>query len=120
VKLSLSKALAAIEGLFTSGKAQAAIQQAASLVEIALPIVQDLDALAPNRTTEQVIAAAKTLLATEKSLQPILTQAQTSPTGALLSLATALLEKNLPAAKAGVATNVLNTAVQLAVTAAHA
>lgn len=113
-------ALKAVETLFTSGKAQAALEEAGSLVSIALPIVQSIDALVPNKTGPEVIAAAQKLVSNETALQPILAEAQTNPSGALMALGTVLLQKNLPAAKSSVALNILNTAVQLAVTALHA
>ena len=120
VESEVENALLTVEHLFTSGKAQAAIAEAGSLVSIALPIVQELDTLCPNKTGPEVVAAAQKLLNTESSLQPVLTEATSNPSGALLSLATTVLEKNLPPAKAGTAVNILNTAIQLAVTAAHA
>lgn len=113
-------ALKGVQHLFTSGKAQAAIAEAGSLVSIALPIVQELDKLCPNKTGPEVVAAAQKLLHTTSNLQPILTEAGTNPGGALLALASAVLAGNLPADKAATAVNILNTTVQLAVTAAHA
>jgi hypothetical protein len=120
IESEVEAALKAVENLFTSGKAQAAIAEAGSLVTIALPIVQELDTLCPNKTGPEVVAAIQELLSSESNLQPILAEAESNPSGALLALATSLLEKNLPAAKAGTAVNILNTTVQLAVTAAHA
>ena len=116
----IEKPLQKLEGLFTSGKAQAAIQAAVAFVPQAVLIVQEIDTLVPNKTGPEVIAAAKKLLATDTAVQPILDEAATNPGGALLALATAILKKNLPAQQANVATNLLNTAVQLAVTAIHA
>lgn len=120
IELDIVNTLKSVEGLFTSGRAQAAIAEAGSLVTIALPIVEELDTLCPNKTGPEVVAAAQKLLATESNLQPILAEAETNPSGALLALATAVLQKNLPAAKATTAVNILNTAIQLAVTAIHA
>jgi hypothetical protein len=120
IEAEVTKALKGVEGLFTSGKAQAAIAAAGAFVTQAIPIVEMLDALCPNKTGPEVVAAAQKILGTASNLQPILTEAQTNPSGALLALATVILQKNLPAQQANTATNLLNTAVQLAVTAVHA
>ncbi len=113
------KALQNVENFFRSGKATAALQQAATLVSIAAPIVQELEVLVPtnNRTVEAVEAAYANYAV------PVAAQIQNNPTSinnALLNLASAILAKKLPPAQAGAATNILNTAVQLAVTAARA
>ena len=113
------KILLGVENFFHSGKATAALEQAASLVSLAAPIVQELEVLVPtsNRTVQAVESAYA------KYAVPVATQIQNNPTSinnALLNLASAVLAKNLPPAQAGAATNILNTAVQLAVTAARA
>ena len=113
------KVIQSVESFFRSGKATAALEQAASLVTIAAPIVQELEVLVPsqNRTVQAVEAAYS------KYAVPVAAQIQNNPTSinnALLNLASAILARNLPPAQAGAATNVLNTAVQLAVTAARA
>lgn len=113
------KAIQDIENYFKSGKAKAALEEAAQLAVEAAPIVQQIEVLVPatNRTVEAVEAAYA------KYALPLATEVTNDPTSisnALLNLATQVLAKNLPAAKAGAATNILNSAVQLAVTAAKA
>ena len=103
-----------IVSFFSSGKAEAALTRACELVPKALPIVEDLAAIAPDKTMEQIESAfqkygvpfSQQLLATAPSQRGFL----------LLELATQVLAKNVP----GVAANVLNTAVQLAVTGVKA
>lgn len=99
---------------FTSGKAEAAITKACELAPKALPLVEDLAAIAPNKTIEEIESAfqkygvpfAQQLLATAPAQRGYL----------LLDLASQVLAQKFP----GVATNILNTAVQLAVTGAKA
>jgi hypothetical protein len=99
---------------FTSGRAESALTQACELVPKALPIVEDLAALAPNKTIEEIESAfqkygvpfSQQLLATAPAQRCYL----------LLDLASQVLAQKFPS----VAMNVLNTAVQLAVTGAKA
>ncbi|HUK15204.1 MAG TPA: hypothetical protein VLW65_02265 [Bryobacteraceae bacterium] len=110
----LKSAVEKIISFFTSGRAEAALTQACELVPKALPIVQDLAAIAPDKTMEQIEAAfqkygvpiSQQLLAAAPSQRGFL----------LLELASKVLAQKAP----GVATNVLNTAVQLAVTGVKA
>jgi hypothetical protein len=99
-----------IVGFFSSHRAQAALEKAAELVPQALPVVRRIAALTPNRTDDEIVAAF------EKYGVPCAQQYLATPVAArgyvLLQLATAVLAAQFP----GVATNVLNTAVQLAVT----
>lgn len=99
-----------IVSFFTSGRAAAALNQAAELVPTALPIVKDIAALVPNRTNQEIEAAF------EKYAVPVSAQILATPLAqrgyVLLQLATQVLAARFP----GVATNILNTAVQLAVT----
>jgi len=99
-----------IVAFFTSGKAEAALTQAAGLVPKALPIVQEIAALTPNRTDDEIVAAF------QKFAVPGAAQYLATPLAqrgyVLLQLATQVLAANFP----GIATNVLNAAVQLAVT----
>ena len=99
---------------FKSGKVEAALTRAAELVPKALPIVQELATLVPNRTNQEMLAAF------QKYAVPGATQFLATPQPqrgyVLLHLATQILAAELP----GVATNILNTAVQLAVTASKA
>ncbi len=103
-----------IVGFFKSGKAEAALTEAASLVPKALPIVEEIAALVPNRTDQEILAAF------QKYAVPVSSQVLATPVAqrgyVLLQLATQVLAKNLP----NVATKVLNAAVQLAVTGSQA
>ena len=99
-----------IVSFFASGKAEAALTRAAELVPIALPIVKEIALLVPNRTDQEIAAAF------EKFAVPFASQILATPLAQrgyiLLELATQVLAAQCP----GTATNILNTAVQLAVT----
>jgi hypothetical protein len=100
----------------TSPKAKAAVAKAASLVSIAVPIVQEISTMInpASSTVAQVVAAYN------KYGVPLVNTYERDPTSignAALNLATTLLQKKLPASEGTVATNILQTAVQLAVTA---
>jgi hypothetical protein len=103
-----------IVGFFSSRNAQAALERAAALVPQALPIVKQIAALTPTRTDDEIVAAF------EKFGVPCAQQYLSTPIASrgyvLLQLATAVLAAQFPS----VATNVLNTAIQLAVTGAKA
>ncbi len=102
----------------SSPKARNAVEQAASLVSIALPIVDQLSSINPKTARLKEVADAY-----RKYGVPLIqgyTQDPTSIGNALLNLATQLLRAKLPADNSAVPTNVLNTAVQLAVTAMKA
>lgn len=100
-----------IAGVLNSDKAKAVEAQLASLVEAAQPIVEAIAQLTPNRTVAEITKAYEVYglpLAQQVTGDP------TSTGNALLNLATAVLQKNhAPTA----AVSLLNTAVQLAVTA---
>jgi hypothetical protein len=98
--------------IFKSQKARAAFQEAAELAVIAVPIVQQINAIVPSGTVTQALAAFQHFGATP--VQEIADNS-TSVGNALLNLATQLLKEKLPPAKAATATSLLNTAVQLAV-----
>ena len=100
-----------IKDFFTSPKAEAAEKEITSLLPAAMTIVQDINAIAPNKTlTELNTVATKYALPTITALQ----DGQTAGNVAL-NLGTQILQKNhAPAA----ATSLLNTVIQLAVTAA--
>jgi hypothetical protein len=106
----LKKIIASIAGFFKSGKAEAALTAAANLVPKAIPIVQSIAALTPNKTDNEIANAFA------KYGQEFSTSWLSGPPnqrGALLlHLASEVLAAELPST----ATNVLNTAVQLAVT----
>jgi hypothetical protein len=76
--------------------------------------VQEIAALAPNRTDQEIAAAF------EKFAIPAAAQYLAAPQGhrgyVLLDLATQVLATEVP----GVATNILNTAIQFAVTSLKA
>ena len=99
-----------IVSFFSSAKAEAALNRACELAPKALPIVQDLASVAPDKTIQQIEGAfqkygvlfSRELLATPASQRGFL----------LLELASQILAAECP----GLATNVVNTAVQLAVT----
>ena len=99
-----------VVAFFASGRAEAALNQAAALVPKALPIVQELAALAPNRTDQEILALF------QKFAVPGAAQYLATPPAkrgyVLLQLASEILAAEVP----GVATHVLDTAVQLAVT----
>jgi hypothetical protein len=103
-----------IVAFFASGKAEAALNEAAELVPKALPIVQEIAALAPNRTDQEILAVF------QKFAVPGAAQYLATPVAqrgyVLLQLASQVLSAEVP----GVATNILNTAVQLAVTGSKA
>ncbi|MGD0012917.1 MAG: hypothetical protein ABSD56_00615 [Bryobacteraceae bacterium] len=100
-----------IAGWFTSPKAKALEAQIATLLPIALTIVQEINTLAPNRSMAEINA-----IATKYGLPTITALESGQNVGnVLLNLATEILQKNhAPDA----AISVLNTVVQLAVTAA--
>jgi hypothetical protein len=103
-----------IAAFFTSGKAEAALTEAAEFVPKALPIVEEIATLCPNRTDQEIAAAF------EKFAVPFSSQILATPMGKrgyiLLQLATDILSAKFP----GTATNILNTAIQLAVTGSRA
>ncbi len=104
--------------VISSPKARNAVEQAASLVSIALPIVDQLSSIDPKTAKLKEVADAY-----RKYGVPMIqsyTQDPTSIGNALLNLATQILRAKLPAEKVALPTNILNTAVQLAVTALKA
>jgi hypothetical protein len=115
---AIGGALKKLWSIISSPKARNAVEQAASLVSIALPIVEQLSGIDPRtaRLKEVVDAYRKYGIPMIQSY----TQDPTSIGNALLNLATQLLRAKLPADKASLPTNILNTAVQLAVTALKA
>lgn len=104
-----------IAALFHSPKVEAAFNSVASLVTIAEPIVADIAALTPNKTVQEITAAYA------KYAVPVAGEITADPTStgnALLNLATAVVQKNMGSNPA--ATSLINTAVQIAVTAGKA
>ena len=101
-----------------SPKARNAVEQAASLVGIALPIVDQLSSIDPKPAKLNDVVDAYRKYGVPMVQRYI--EDPTSISNALLNLATQLLRTKLPAEKANLSTNILNTAVQLAVTAMKA
>lgn len=103
-----------VKKLFTNPAFDAGIKEAATLAISAAPYVQEIAALCPNRTVQEIA------LAYAKYGVPFAESEVTNPTqagNALLNLTTTLLQKNhAPTASI----TILNTAVQLAVVAASA
>jgi GH24 family phage-related lysozyme (muramidase) len=107
--------IAKVVTFFSNPKAKDALETAAQLAAIAAPIVAQINTLTPNKTMSKCLGAYEkygvTFLGAATSPDP------NAVGNALLNLATNVLQAKLPAEKACTATNVLNTAVQLAVTA---
>ena len=107
----LKSVIQKIVSFFTSGKAEAAFNAAADLVPKALPIIREIAALTPTRKDDEILAAFDKF-----NVAPDVAQIRATPSAKrgylLLQLATDVLAAQLP----GIATNILNTAVQLAVT----
>jgi len=103
-----------VKGFFSSPKAEADEKEIAALLPAALSIVQQINLIAPNKTLTEINTVAT------KYGMPTIAAISSDPAGAgnaLLNLATQILQKNhAPTA----AVSLLNTVVQLAVTAASA
>lgn len=110
----LKQVIRKIVGFFVSGGAEAALTQAAELVPKALPIVQEIAALAPNRTDQEILALFQKF-AVPGAAQYLATPAEKRGY-VLLQIASEVLAAEVP----GIATHILDTAVQLAVTGAKA
>lgn len=102
----LKTLFADIGRVFSSPKLKAVESSIAALVPAALPIVEDIAALTPNRTVQEITKAY------EKYAVPASAKIQSDPATALRDLAASVLQKNhAPDA----ATGLLNTVVELAV-----
>ena len=103
-----------ILSVFTSGKAEKAFNTVAGIVPVALPIVEAIAGLTPNKSDDEILAAFR------RFGVPAIAEIQNTPASQrgylLLDLATKILAGKYP----GVATNILNSAVQIAVTAMKA
>lgn len=101
-----------IAGFFHSPAAQAAEAKVESLLPVGIEIVQEINALAPNRTLAEINA-----IATKYAL-PTITSLQAGQTtgNVLLNLGTQILQKNNAQAAA---TSLLNTVIQNAVFAVN-
>lgn len=112
-----------VESWFTRGKGQdvvnsveAALTEVATVLPHAIPIVEEIAALAPNRTIEEALAVA------EKYGAPVANAINADPASIgniLLNVATQAVQKALPAGIA-VAVSTIQTAIQLSVTASKA
>jgi hypothetical protein len=115
----LNEIFSKIEAFFASAKGKQTVATINTLVQTAIPIVGEISSITGNAgsaATAQAVEAAYVKFAIP--LTQVLTTGNSTQIGnALLNLATTVLQKNLPANQAGVATNILNTAVSLAVTA---
>lgn len=116
--------IAGIEALFTRAKAKEAVQKieadlakVAEILPHAIPIVEDIAALTPNKSVQEVTTVL------EKYVGPVAQQIDDNPTAIgniLLNTATTAVQKILPPEKSGAAVSLIQTAVQLAVTAVNA
>ena len=103
-----------IESLFKNPKVQAAFNTVSQILLVAEPIVADIGQLTSNKTFASVAKAY------EKYGIPLAVADTSDPTqigNLLLNLATTVVNKNL---KTPAAQNLVNTAVQIAVTAGKA
>ena len=113
---SIEHALQSMIHVFTSGKAQAAIVKAGAYVQFAMPIVQEIDTLVGGNKTLETVEAAYN----HYGVPFVQATASNNLNTAVFQLATSVLQQKLPSDKAAVATNILQTAIQLAVTGLHA
>ena len=104
----LSRIVKNIAGFFGSQKVEDALQYSAALVPVALGIVQEIAAMTPNRTDDEIAAAATKY---GVAYQNLLAIPQDQRGLALLSLASSVLQARL---KAPATTTAIMTAVQLA------
>lgn len=99
-----------IASLFQSKASKAALTNAASLVTLATPVVQEIAVLTPNRTDDEIAAAYQkfgVVLSQAALATPVAQRGEL-----LAELATQVLAAKYP----GVATSIVNAAVTLALT----
>ena len=108
----LQSFLKRLTDIFRSDRAKRAFAEVERIVPVALPIVERIAALTPNRTDDEIVAAFRYY-----GVPFIEGLASVNPTGALLELASSAVAQRLPA---GTAKNIVQTAVQIAVTASKA
>lgn len=102
-----------VESFFTSGEATKVAQEVATLAEQALPIVQDIASMTPNKTVQEVEAVAQKY---GVAIGSIASENSAQIGNTLLNIATEVLQKNhAPTASV----SLLNTAVQMAVLATN-
>lgn len=111
-----------IEKYFASPAGRQTIETLNNLVELAMPIVQDIALVTGKAGAAASVAAVESAYAKYGvPLEQTLVAGNSTQIGnALQNLAVTVLQKNLPANTSAVATNLLNTAVSLAVTALKA
>ena len=109
----LTKLFSDAKAIFDSPKLEKVEQELTTLVGDAMPIVEVINATAPNKTLAEVEAAYQKFGV--PLTQTIDAGDQTAINNALLNLASTVLQKN----HLGTVASVLNTAVQLAVVAAN-
>ena len=108
---AIKAAVSAVWKFFTGEKARAALDKVVALVPQALDIVRIVAALTPQRTDDEIVVACETCSIpwVDKYLAlPVEKRGLV-----LFDIATQLLARQFP----GVATSILNAAVQLAYTA---
>jgi len=103
-----------IEALFSKPAVQAAFNTVAQVLVVAEPIVAEIAALVPNKTVAEIMAAYE---AYGVPVAATIAADPTSTGNALLNLATTLVDQKI---KNAAATNIIQTAVQIAVTALKA
>lgn len=111
----LKSILSKIVKFFTGGSAEKVFNAVADLVPLALPIVQTIARLTPNRTDDEILSAFQNY-GVAASIEQIRSTPADQRGYLLLQLATGVLSRRFP----GVATNILNSAIQLAVTGVKA
>jgi hypothetical protein len=106
--------VAVLRRLFASDKVQAALERAAELVPIALPIVESITWLTPTRADDELVELFARYALPE--IDAFLALPREDRGMALLKVATSLLA---PKAPKGTPTHILNAAVDLAVVATN-
>ncbi len=112
----LTSLFSKLEGVFTSPKAKAVEEEIAALVPLALPIVQAIAKAIPNTATATAVEVAQLAETYGVPLDTAVIEGnKTSIGNALLNIATGALRATQAPAST---TTTLNTAIQLALTAA--
>jgi hypothetical protein len=107
----IKSAITTVARLFGSDKVQGALERAAALVPIALPIVQSIAWLTPTGADDEMVTLFARYGVPE--IEKFLALPREDRGLALLKVATDLVARRAP----GVPTHILNTAVQFAVVA---
>lgn len=109
--MSIRSFFSKILDFFRGGKAEAAFNVVADLIPKALPIIQTIAKLTPTRTDDEIVEAFVTF-GVPANVSLIRSTPAPDRGYLLLRLASTALARQYPT----VATNVINSAVQLAVT----